>query len=57
MYCCRTYGCYRGLIAPVTGRTIKKPAVKIVSKEELEVAEAERAARLLDMEQELSDLE
>ena len=57
MYCCRTYGYYRGLVAPVTGRTIKKPVLKSASKEELEAAEAERAARLLDMEQELSELE
>jgi len=57
MYCCRTYGYYRGLVAPVTGRTIKKPVLKSASKEELEAAEAERAARRLDLEQELSDLE
>lgn len=51
------YGYYRGLVAPVTVKTIKKPAVKAASKEELEAAEAERAARILALEQELSDLE
>ena len=57
MYCCRTYGYYRGLVAPVTGKTIKKPAVKTATKEELEAAEAQRAARILALEQELSELE
>ena len=57
MYCCRTYGYYRGLVAPVTGKTIKKPAVKTATKEELEAAEAQRAARILALGQELSELE
>ena len=57
MYCCRTYGYYRGLVAPVTGKTIKKPVEKSASKEELEAAEAERTAKVLALEQELSDLE
>lgn len=57
MYCCRTYGYYHGLVAPTTGKTIKKSTIKTVSKKELEAAEAERTARLLALEQELSDLE
>lgn len=57
IYCCNTYGYYRGLVAPVTGKTIRKTAKNEPTPEQTAKVEAEREARLQDLEQELSELE
>lgn len=57
MYCCSTYGFYRGLVAPLTGRTIKKPGKKELSEEELAAIEEERIAKINALEEECTDLE
>ena len=59
MYCCRTYGYYKGLIAPSTGKVKKKKVVVIptVAAEELARKEAERLARIEAIEQESDALE
>lgn len=54
MYCCRTYGYYKGLTVPSTGKTIKKAAP---TAEELAQKEAERLAKIQELEQEMEDLE
>lgn len=59
MYCCRTYGYYKGLIAPSTGKVKKKKVVVIptAAAEELARKEAERLARIEAIEQEIDALE
>ena len=57
MYCSSTYGFYRGLVAPLTGRTIKKPGKKELSEEELAAIEEERIAKINALEEECTDLE
>lgn len=52
MYCCRTYNFYRGLVAPVTGKTIRKAAAP--TQEEKEAEQAKRRAELTD---EIAELE
>ena len=57
MYCSRTYGFYRGLVAPVTGKTIKKAVIKEHEPENAEKKEEECRSRILSLEQELLELE
>ena len=57
MYCCRTYGFYKGLTAPVTGKTIKKGKTSAPTAEELAQKEAERRAQIERLEEEIEDLE
>ena len=59
MYCCNTYGYYKGLVAPTTGKTIKKArkTAEPIQMEPDPVKEAKKAARIQALEQELADLE
>ena len=57
MYCCRTYGYYQGLVAPTTGKTIKKGTRSRLTAEELAQKEKERLARIETLEQEIEALE
>lgn len=57
MYCCRTYGYYRGLTVPSTGKTIKKASVKALTPEELAYLEEERLRKIAAMEDEIGELE
>ncbi len=57
MYCCRTYGFYKGLTVPSTGKTIKRHTVATPSAEELARMEAERQEKMLLLEQEILELE
>ena len=57
IYCCNTYGYYHGLVAPVTGKTIKKTVKPGLTPEQIAEKEAETAARIQELEQELIDLE
>ena len=56
MYCCRTYGYYKGLVAPATGKTIKKSS-SAPTAEELAQKEKERLERIAALEQEIIELE
>lgn len=56
MYCCRTYGYYKGLVAPATGKTIRKASTS-PSSEELARIEEERLEKIAALEQEIIDLE
>ena len=56
MYCCRTYGYYKGLIVPSTGR-VKKLDTSEPSAEELAKMEEDRNARIGALEQEIDALE
>ena len=57
MYCCDTYGFYKGLVAPVTRRTIKKPVKEEMTPEQAAIIEAERVAKIQGLEQEITELE
>ena len=57
MYCCRTYGYYKGLIAPSTGKVKKKTYTNEPTAEELAQKEAERLAKIDAIEQEIDALE
>ena len=57
MYCCRTYHYYNGLVAPVTDKTIKKPANQKLTPEQNPEKEAERVRRIQELEQEKGGLE
>ena len=57
MYCCRTYEFYQGLVAPVTGKTVRKAVIKKNTPEDAEKKEEERRSRIMSLEQELSELE
>lgn len=56
MYCSRAYHFYNGLVAPVTGKTIKKRKLEI-TQEELARRENERLERIAALEQEITELE
>ena len=53
----RTYEFYQGLVAPVTGKTVRKAVIKEKTQEDAEKKEEERRSRILSLEQELSELE
>lgn len=57
MYCSRTYRFYTGLVAPVTGKTVKKPVNQPLTREQLAEKEAQRRQRIQELETELSELE
>ena len=57
MYCCRTYGYYRGLTVSSTGKTIKKAAVTALTPEERAYLEEERLRKISAMEEEINELE
>ena len=62
MYCCRTYNYYKGLVVPLSGKTIKsgKPKAALTAEElaALEAAkEAERLEKIDALEQEIAELE
>lgn len=57
MCCCRTYGYYKGLVAPVSGKTIKKPISAAPTAEELAQKEQERLDKIALLEQEIVNLE
>ena len=58
MYCCRAYNFYRELEEHSTGRTVrKKPAAPAVPPEELARREAERLARIRELERQIDELE
>ena len=57
MYCSSTYQFYKGLVIPVTGKTIKKPVKQPLSKEQMEEIEAARQQKIQALEEELSKLE
>lgn len=57
MYCCRTYGYYKGLTVPSTGKVKKKANTIGPSAEELAQKEAERFAKIDAIEQEIAALE
>ena len=52
MYCCRTYGYYKGMTVPSTEKTIKKKAKATDNSKE----EKERLAKIEALEQEIYDL-
>ena len=53
IYCCKTYGYYRGLVAPVTGKTIRKT----MKTDEIAEKKAETWARIQSLERELTNLD
>ena len=57
MYCCRTYGYYKGLTAPIQDKAKKTLGSITPSAKNLEQLEAERLERKATLEQELDDLE
>ena len=57
MYCCRTYGYYKGLIVPSTGKVKKKTYTNEPTPEELAKKEAGRLAKIHAIEQEIDALE
>ena len=57
IYCCNTYGYYRGLVAPLTGKTIRKQQKNEQFQEQAAKAEEERKARIFSLEKELTELE
>lgn len=57
MYCCRTYGYYKGLIVPSTGKVKKKTYTSEPTAEELAQKKAERLAKIDAIEQEINALE
>lgn len=58
MYCSRTYGYYKDLVVPSTDKTINKRKTEPdISPEEIARQEAERLARISELEQQIEDLE
>ena len=57
MYCSNAYNFYKGLIEPVTKKTIKKPVKPSLSAEEIARLEAERNEKIAELEDEISQLE
>lgn len=58
MYCSRAYNFYHGLAEPTTGRTVrKKPAAPETPPEELALREAERLAKIGELERQIEELE
>lgn len=57
MYCCRTYGYYKGLVAPATGKTIKRTVSTSPTAEELALREQERLGKIAALEQEIEELD
>ena len=58
MYCCRTYNFYRGLSVPSTRKaTRRKSGSSALTPEEIAQREAERLARIEEIEQQIIDLE
>ncbi len=57
MYCCKAYNFYKGLVEPVTRKTIKKKIKPEVSAEELARLEAERLEKINEIQAEIGDLE
>lgn len=57
MYCSNAYNFYKDLVEPVTQRTIKKPVKPAISAEEFEKIEAEKAAKIDELQDEISQLE
>ena len=58
MYCCRTYNYYRGLTVPSTGKTVRrKTGSSELTPEEIARQEAERAAKIDELEQQIAKLE
>lgn len=58
MYCCRTYNFYWGLTVPSMGKTIrKKTTTPSLTPEEIARLEAERLAKIDELEQQIIDLE
>ena len=56
MYCCNTYGYYRGLTAPLTG-IVKKSSSIVKTEGELAKKECELLSRIEAIEQEIGELE
>ena len=56
MYCCRTYGYYKGLTVPSTGKTIRKSG-GVPTAEELASKEEARLAKIAAMQDEIDQLE
>lgn len=56
MYCCRTYGYYKGLTVPSTGKTIRKSGGAPTA-EELASKEEARLAKIAAMQDEIDQLE
>ena len=57
MYCCRSYGYYKGLTVPSTGKTIKKKSSSAPTEEELAELEEARLAKITALEDEIEELE
>ena len=57
MYCSNAYNFYKGLIEPVTKKTIKKSMKPSLSLEEIARLEAERNEKIAELEDEISLLE
>ena len=57
MYCCRTYGYYKGLVAPISGKTIKKPVSSAPTAEDLAQKEKDRLEKIAVLESEIVELE
>lgn len=57
MYCSNAYNFYKGLVEPVTKRTIKRPIKPTLSAEEIEKIETEKTERILQLQDEISQLE
>lgn len=58
MYCCRTYNFYKGLTVPSTGETIRnKRTPPALTQEEIARREAERLAKIDELEEQIAALE
>lgn len=57
MYCCRTYGYYKGLTVPSTGKTVKKSSNAGPTPEEIAHMEEIRLAKIAALEDEIEELE
>ena len=57
IYCCRSYGYYRGLVVPSTGKTIKKSHPEDPTPEELAYQEEVRLGKIAAMEDEIEALQ
>lgn len=57
MYCCRTYGYYKGLVAPSAGNATRNAVSTGLTSKEKEELEKERLTKIEAIEQEIEDLD
>ena len=57
MYCCNAYNFYKGLVEPVTKKTIKKKVKPALSEEEIARIEAEKTEKISAIQSRIAELE